>query len=76
MFEISRRDLLRSAALTGVGAVVETAVSAGEALAADPAPQGASMRGIPFAETKVARIGIIGVGGRGYSLLARGRLVR
>lgn len=70
MFEISRRDLLRSAALTGVGAVVETAVSAGEALTADPAPQGASMRGIPFAETKVVRIGIIGVGGRGSSLLA------
>lgn len=67
---MSRRQLLRNAALTGVGTVVGTTVRGQEGLASETVPQGASMRGVPFAETKVARIGIIGVGGRGDSLLA------
>src|SRR5579862_2294949 len=46
--------------------------SAEEAIAyvqSAPKPQGESMLGVPFQQLDVVRIGVIGLGGRGYSLL-------
>src|SRR5271168_854969 len=60
--EVSRRDFLR---LGGIGAV---GLGLAPLDAQTPSPQGATMIGVPFAPCQ-ARIGIIGTGGRGTSLL-------
>ena len=61
--ELSRREFLRLGSLTAAG----LSVSALHAEAAKPVVGG--MIGVPFAPMKDPRIGIIGTGGRGTSLL-------
>ncbi len=60
--DVSRRDFLR---IGGIGAV---GLSLSPLDAQTATPQAATMIGVPFAPSK-ARIGIIGTGGRGTSLL-------
>ncbi len=63
---LSRRDLLRAAAVAGL------ALGTPDLAAADPAPPAAaprSMIGVPFERHDTVRLGIIGTGGRGTSLL-------
>ncbi len=57
----SRRDLLKLASLTTLGA--------GLADAADAPRAGRSMSGVPFEAKDTVRLGVIGVGGRGNSLI-------
>ncbi|MBZ5582701.1 MAG: Gfo/Idh/MocA family oxidoreductase [Acidobacteriia bacterium] len=57
----SRRDLLKLASLTTLGA--------GLADAADSPRPGRSMSGVPFEAKETVRLGVIGVGGRGNSLI-------
>jgi predicted dehydrogenase len=57
--ESSRRELLKLASLTAVG------LSQAEA----QTPKAASMAGVPFERLETVRIGLIGVGGRGNSLI-------
>src|SRR5262249_19340755 len=72
---LSRRELLKAAALTGVGLGLpslaesrpETFPAAGPA--APPEPEGESVMGMKFAPVETVRLGIVGVGGRGTSLL-------
>lgn len=70
---VTRRDLLRTAAIGGAGLafggpVLTAAAEAAEAAA--PPAQGASMMDVPFEQHKEVRVGIIGVGARGTSLLS------
>jgi len=71
---VSRRAMLRSAAIAGVGlGVAGTAVAQAEGLGEDenswPAAKGRSMIGVPFASTPNPRFGIIGLGNRGGGML-------
>ena len=62
---LTRRDLLKSAAVAGAGMGIaglsEEAVSA--------APAGRSVRGMKFEKRDTVRLGIIGVGGRGTGVM-------
>src|SRR5882672_10946056 len=79
MTEMSRRDLLKAAALAGAGlaaggefssAIAENITAASHPDLAPPAPSGrATMRAVPFARHDVVRIGIVGTGLRGRSVL-------
>ena len=60
--DLSRRDFLRLGGITAVGLGVQTIH------AENVKPRAASMMGVPFTPVN-ARIGIIGTGGRGTSLL-------
>lgn len=70
---LSRRDLLKStagvAAALGFGGMSQRAE--GAAAPADtstsPAPQGATMKGVPFEARDVVRIGLVGCGRRGMN---------
>jgi predicted dehydrogenase len=68
---LSRRRVLQvatgAAAGLGLGAVVPGPASAGGGAA--PAPQGDSMIGVPYEPRDVVRVGLVGCGGRGQSLL-------
>ena len=61
--DLSRRNFLRLGSLTAVG------LSIPKLHAEQPTPHASSMIGVPFAPVKDPRIGIIGTGGRGTSLL-------
>src|SRR5580658_2303127 len=61
--ELSRRDFLR------LGGITAATLSVPALHAETPKPHAASMIGVPFAPVKDPRIGIIGTGGRGTSLL-------
>jgi len=61
--DLSRRNFLRLGSLTAVG------LSIPKLHAESAAPHASSMIGVPFAPVKDPRIGIIGTGGRGTSLL-------
>src|SRR5260370_24696026 len=63
----SRRDFLRLGAATAIGVSI-TDLHADASRDEEQAPHAASMIGVPFAAA-AARIGIIGTGGRGTSLL-------
>ena len=65
---ISRRDFMVRTAMGGAGLVVANEVL-GESLAALPKAANATMIGVPFEPKDRVRLGIIGVGGRGTSLL-------
>lgn len=65
----SRRSFLKNAAIGGATLAVANAVGLPDVAAAAPAAKGKTMAGVPFAATEKVRIGLIGVGGRGSSLL-------
>ena len=69
----ARRELLKSAALAGAALAVAPGATAAQPLAPlafpEPAAQGESMLGVPFAPREVARIAIVGTGLRGRSVL-------
>src|SRR5262245_21431042 len=72
--KLSRRELLKAAAATGVGLGLPSLGGGPPAAAAAPrtaAPEagGASVMGLKFAPHETVRLGIVGVGGRGTSLL-------
>src|SRR6185503_13840085 len=79
MSEMSRRDLLKAAALAGAGltaggafssAIAENITAASHPDLAPPRPAGlATMRAVPFARHNTVRIGIVGTGLRGRSVL-------
>jgi predicted dehydrogenase len=79
MSDISRRDLLKSAGLVGAGlaatslfstAIAENVTAASHPDLAPPAPATRkSMHRVPFARHDVVRIGIVGTGLRGRSVL-------
>jgi len=71
---ISRRRVLQSAALAAGGLGLKAlglspAAQAAQAPAGPPAAAGSSMIGVPFEARSVVRVGLIGHGGRGASLL-------
>ena len=61
--DLSRRDFLRLGSMTAVGMSISTIEAESER------PHAESVIGMEFAAVKDPRIGIIGVGGRGTSLL-------
>ena len=79
MSDISRRDLLKGAALAGAGlaagglfqpAIAEDAAAVLHPDLAPPAPASrATMKGVPFERHETVRIGIVGTGLRGRSVL-------
>ena len=64
----SRRDFIVRTAMGGAGLVVANEVLS-ETLSASPKSANATMIGVPFESRERVRLGIIGVGGRGTSLL-------
>ena len=66
---ISRRNFITRTALGGAGLVIAGDVLKGDLLAEAPKSAGATMIGVPFETHERVRLGIIGVGGRGTSLL-------
>jgi predicted dehydrogenase len=79
MTDLSRRDLLKAAALAGAGlatagpfstAIAENVTAATQPDLAPPAPAARkSMRAVPFERHETVRVGIVGTGGRGRSVL-------
>src|SRR5450432_4698740 len=67
--DISRRSFLTRSAIGGVGLVVATDLLSADLLAGTPKSANATMMGVPFEARERVRLGIIGVGGRGTSLL-------
>jgi predicted dehydrogenase len=68
--EISRRSFLKRTAIGGAGLVVATDILDPDLLAAgNPKSSNSTMLGVPFDARAQVRLGIIGVGGRGNSLL-------
>lgn len=79
MSDVSRRDLLKSAALAGAGlaagglfqpAIAEDVTAVRRPDLAPPAPASrATMKGVPFERHELVRVGIVGTGLRGRSVL-------
>ena len=67
--EITRRSFMKRSALAGSGLVIANEILSSDLLAATPKSTGATMIGVPFQARDQVRLGIIGVGGRGTSLL-------
>ena len=80
MSELSRRDLLKSAALAGASiaasgafnsAIAENVTAISDPDLAPPAPaRRQTMRAVPFARHETVRIGMVGMGLRGRSVLS------
>lgn len=70
---VSRRAMLRGAAIAGVGLAATAGTTAGAAATTDtavaPAARGKSMIGVPFEGMANPRFGIIGLGNRGGGML-------
>ena len=66
---ISRRNFMVRTALGGAGLVIANDILQENLLAATPKSANATMVGVPFEAHERVRLGIIGVGGRGTSLL-------
>jgi hypothetical protein len=66
---ISRRNFMKDTALGGAGFLIANEVLSSNLLAATPKPANSTMTGVPFEAKERVRLGIIGVGGRGSSLL-------
>ena len=67
--EISRRSFLKRTAIGGAGLVVTTEMLSSDSLAIPRNSAKSTMIGVPFEARERVRLGIIGVGGRGTSLL-------
>jgi hypothetical protein len=67
MSKISRRDLLKTGAVATIAATL--AGSGSEALAGEAKPANKTMIGVPFEKKDKVRIGIVGVGERGKSMI-------
>jgi predicted dehydrogenase len=67
--DISRRSFMTRTAIGGVGLVVAADILGTDLLASTPKSASATMMGVPFEARDRVRLGIIGVGGRGTSLL-------
>jgi hypothetical protein len=67
--EISRRSFLRHAAIGGAGLAVAADILGPNLLAGTRKTANSTMIGVPFEAREQVRLGIIGVGGRGTSLL-------
>ena len=67
--KISRRDFVTRAAIGSAGVVLGTDALNSRLLAATSKASAATMIGVPFQSRERVRLGIIGVGGRGTSLL-------
>jgi hypothetical protein len=67
--EISRRNFIKRTAVGGAGLVVTADLLKSNLLAAPPPSSNATMIGVPFEARQRVRLGIIGVGGRGSTLL-------
>src|SRR5437868_99188 len=67
--DISRRSFLTRTAIGSVGLVVAAEILGTDLLAGTPKSANATMMGVPFEARDRVRLGIIGVGGRGTSLL-------
>ncbi|MEV0081514.1 Gfo/Idh/MocA family oxidoreductase [Saccharopolyspora sp. NPDC050642] len=67
---LSRRTLLRTGAVAGAGlGLADLAAGSAAAQQAWPAAKGDSMVGVPFEPLDTVRVGIIGLGNRGASML-------
>jgi len=66
---ISRRNFMVRTAMGGAGLVIASDILNENLLAARPKSASATMIGVPFEARERVRLGIIGVGGRGTSLL-------
>jgi hypothetical protein len=66
---ISRRNFMVRTAMSGAGLVIANEMLNENLLAATPKSANATMIGVPFEGRERVRLGIIGVGGRGTSLL-------
>ena len=60
---------MKRSAMAGSGLVIANEILSADLLAASSKPAGATMIGVPFDARDRVRLGIIGVGGRGSSLL-------
>ena len=67
--DISRRSFVKGAAIGGAGLLIATDILRPDRAAAAPKSSHATMMGVPFEARERVRLGIIGVGGRGTSLL-------
>ena len=65
--DLSRRSFLKRSALGGAGLVIASEIP--DLLASTPKTANVTMIGVPFEARERVRLGIIGVGGRGTSLL-------
>ena len=66
---ISRRNFMVRSALGGAGLILANEIVTPELLVAAPNSGNPTMMGVPFEARERVRLGIIGVGGRGTSLL-------
>jgi hypothetical protein len=66
---ISRRAFVKGSALGAAGLVIATEIGSPDLLAGRPKNAAPTMIGVPFEARDSVRLGIIGVGGRGSSLL-------
>jgi hypothetical protein len=67
--EISRRSFIQRTAIGGAGLVIATDVLSPGLSADTPKRANSTMIGVPFETRERVRLGIVGVGGRGSSLL-------
>src|SRR5712691_2888000 len=67
--DISRRNFMKRSAIGGAGLLIATDILAPDLLASPPKSANPTMIGVPFEARERVRLGIIGVGGRGTSLL-------
>jgi hypothetical protein len=67
--DISRRSFVQRTAMGGAGLLVATDILKSNLAAEAPNSSHSTMIGVPFEARERVRMGIIGVGGRGTSLL-------
>jgi predicted dehydrogenase len=67
--DISRRSFVKRTAMGGAGLLLATEILASDLSAEAPKSANATMLGVPFEAKERVRLGIIGIGGRGSSLL-------
>ena len=67
--DISRRSFVKRTAIGGAGLLLATDILGSDLGAGTPKSTNSTMMGVPFEARERVRLGIIGVGGRGSSLL-------
>src|SRR5437879_1183109 len=67
--DISRRSFMKRTAVGGAGFLIATDILGADLGARTPKSANPTMMGVPFDARERIRLGIIGVGGRGTSLL-------